>query len=413
VKRKKLYFEYGIFLLSLILLQGLVGCGKATTISISTSTPTITPTPAKTTMPVPTLTPTYVVIKRAQVLDYITSLSLASDFRGAISGQNAYHGDEITDDSYQRGYRTMIEALHDKTGEWPGIIGVDYEWARSFTPAQLSDANEVLINYAHNGGIVMVTFTPQNPWVNDETDLVNNPGSGDGPSSTTSKLPPGASLDDLLNSEKTVYASWKRKLDRIAAALLELKKAGVVVLFRPMQEMNGVWFWWGIDSHRTDPGPYIRVFRAMRDYFTKDKCLDNLIWIYSPTSTYGNETVTNYVFRAVDWAYPGDNYVDIIAGTNYADDMSISDYGTYVKMGKPLGIAEYGPNSEGPYLKNGTWDLSRIIERIKNDYPRIAFWVCWHSYPWSNWSMVSNLNADILLADPFVINRDDLPWNIR
>jgi mannan endo-1,4-beta-mannosidase len=413
VKRKKLYFEYGIFLLSLILLQGLVGCGKATTISISTSTPTITPTPAKTTMPVPTLTPTYVVIKRAQVLDYITSLSLASDFRGAISGQNAYHGDEITDDSYQRGYRTMIEALHDKTGEWPGIIGVDYEWARSFTPAQLSDANEVLINYAHNGGIVMVTFTPQNPWVNDETDLVNNPGSGDGPSSTTSKLPPGASLDDLLNSEKTVYASWKRKLDRIAAALLELKKAGVVVLFRPMQEMNGVWFWWGIDSHRTDPGPYIRVFRAMRDYFTKDKCLDNLIWVYSPTSTYGNETVTNYVFRAVDWAYPGDNYVDIIAGTNYADDMSISDYGTYVKMGKPLGIAEYGPNSEGPYLKNGTWDLSRIIERIKNDYPRIAFWVCWHSYPWSNWSMVSNLNADILLADPFVINRDDLPWNIR
>ena len=118
----------------------------------------------------------------------------------------------------------MIEALHDKTGEWPGIIGVDYEWARSFTPAQLSNANEVLINYAHNGGIVMVTFTPQNPWVNDETDLVNNPGSGDGPSSTTSKLPPGASLDDLLNPEKPVYASWKRKLDRIAGALLELKK---------------------------------------------------------------------------------------------------------------------------------------------------------------------------------------------
>jgi mannan endo-1,4-beta-mannosidase len=413
VKRKKQYFEYGILLLSLLLLQGLVGCSKTTTVPMPTSTSTETPTLAKTTTPLPTLTPTHVVVERAQVLDFIASLSLASKFRGAISGQNAYHGDEITDDAYLRGYRTMIEALHDKTGEWPGIIGVDYEWARAFTPAQLSDANEVLINYAQNGGMVMVTFTPQNPWVNDESDLVNNPGSGDGPSSTTSKLPPGARLDDLLDPGKTVSASWKRKLDRIAAALLELKKAGVVVLFRPMQEMNGVWFWWGIDSHRTDPGPYIRVFRAMRDYFTKDKGLDNLIWVYSPTSTYGNETVTNYVFRAVDWAYPGDNYVDIIAGTNYADDMSISDYGTYVKMGKPLGIAEYGPNSEGPYFKNGTWDLSRIIERIKNEYPRIAFWVCWHSYPGSSWSMISNLNADILLADPFVINRDTLPWNIR
>lgn len=364
-------------------------------------------------MPIPTLTPTHIVVRRAQVVDFITSLSIASDFRGAISGQNAYHGDEITDDSYQRGYRTMIEALHDKTGEWPGIIGLDYEWARSFTPAQLSKANEILINYAHNGGIVMVTFTPQNPWVNDETDIVTNPGSGTGPSGTISSLPPDASLDDLLLPEKPVYASWKRKLDRIAGALLELKNAGVVVLFRPMQEMNGVWFWWGISSHRTDPEPYIRVYRAMHDYFTKDKGLDNLIWVYSPTSTYGNETVTNYVFRAVDWAYPGDNYVDIIAGTNYADDMSISDYGAYIKMGKPLGIAEYGPNSEGPYLKSGTWDLSRIIERIKNDYPRIAFWVCWHSYPWSSWSMVSNLNADILLADPFVINRDDLPWNTK
>jgi mannan endo-1,4-beta-mannosidase len=413
VKRKKPYFEYDILLLSLLLLQGLVGCGKATTIPMSTTTPTETPTLSKPTMPLPTLTPTFVVVQRTQVLDFISSLSLASEFRGAISGQNAYHGDEITDDSYQRGYRTMIEALYDKTGEWPGIIGVDYEWARSFTSSQLSDTNEVLINYAHNGGIVMVTFTPQNPWVNDETDIVNNPGSGDGPSSTTSKLPPGVSLDDLLNPEKTVYASWKRKVDRIAAALLELKKAGVVVLFRPMQEMNGVWFWWGIDSHRTDPGPYIRVFRAMHDYFTNDKGLDNLIWVYSPTSTYGNETVTNYVFRAVDWAYPGDNYVDIIAGTNYSDDMSISDYGTYVKMGKPLGIAEYGPNSDGPYFKSGTWDLSRIIELIQNDYPRIAFWVCWHSYPGSSWSMVSNLNADILLANSFVINRDDLPWNIR
>jgi|WetSurMetagenome_2_1015567.scaffolds.fasta_scaffold157427_1 mannan endo-1,4-beta-mannosidase len=411
MKRENLINNATIFLFSALLLQGLVGCGQATTVPTPTSTQTETPTLAKTTTPSQTLTQTHVVVRRAQVLDFITSLSLASEFHGAISGQNAYHGDEITDDAYLRGYRTMIEALHDKTGEWPSIIGVDYEWARAFTPAQLSDANEVLINYSHSGGIVMVTFTPQNPWLNDETDLVNNPGSGDGPSSTTSKMPSGASLDDLLNPEKTVYASWMRKLDRIAAALLELKKARVVVLFRPMQEMNGVWFWWGIDSHRTDPEPYIRVYRAMRDYFEKDKGLDNLIWVYSPTSTYGNETVTNYVFRAVDWAYPGDNYVDIIAGTNYADDMSISDYGTYVKMGKPLGIAEYGPNSDGPFFKNGTWDLTRIIERLKNDYPRIAFWVCWHSYPGSSWSMVSNLNADILLADPFVINRDDLPWN--
>jgi mannan endo-1,4-beta-mannosidase len=416
MKKKNVFFEAGILLLSLLLLPGLVGCGvnsdiKATT--TPTSPPPITATPTKTTMPTPTPTPTYLVIQRAQVLDFITSLSTAPVFRGAISGQNSGHGDEITDDAYYRGYRTMIEALYQKTGEWPGIIGDDFEWSRSFTPAQLSDANDVLISYARAGGIVMVTLTPLNPWFNDETDLTTNPGSWEGPESALSGLPSGESLDDLLNPGKPVHAAWMRKLDRIAGALQELRDTGVVVLFRPMQEMNCSWYWWGISSHPSDPGPFIRVYRAMHDYFTNEKSLDNLIWVYSPSSTYGNNTRTSSVFRAVDWTYPGDDYVDIIAGTNYADDMSISDYAAYLEMGKPLGMAEFGPDTDGPFAKSGTWDTSRIIERIKNDYPRIAFWVTWHSYPEQSWSMVSNLNADILLADPFVINRDDLPWNTR
>ena len=413
MKRKTIFFRVGILLFALMLLATLMGCGAITGPIASpplspTPIPTIIPTPTMTPMPIPKPTPTVFVIRRAQVLDYITSLSTAPIFRGAISGQNAGHGDEITDDSYYRGYSTMIEALHDKTGEWPGIIGDDYEWSRSFTPDQLSNANDVLINYARAGGIVMITLTPQNPWFNDETDLASNPGSDTGPSSALSGLPPGASLDDLLNPEKPVHAAWMRKLDRIAGALQELRDAGVVVLFRPMQEMNASWYWWGISSHPSDPEPFIRVYRAMHDYFSNEKGLDNLIWIYSPTSTYGNNTRTSSMFRAVDWTYPGDDYVDIIAGTNYADDMSISDYAVYVTMGKPLGIAEYGPVD-----LSGNWDTSRIIKRIKNDYPRIAFWVCWHSYPESSWSLVSNLNADILLADPYVINRDDLPWNIK
>lgn len=408
MKRKNDFLRTGILSLSLLLLPILVGCGSNSDIKATT-----TPPPTTTSMPTPTPTPTYLEFQRDLVLDFITTLSTAPVFSGAISGQNSFHGDEITDDSYLRGYHTMIEALHEKTGEWPGIIGLDYEWARSFTPDQLSQANDVLIDYAREGGIVMVTFTPQNPWFNDETDLAANPGSPMGPSSTLSSLPPGASLDDLLLPEKPVHAAWMRKLDRIAGALQELQNAGVVVLFRPMQEMNGSWFWWGISSHPSDPESYVRVYRAMYDYFTNEKGLDNLIWVYSPASTYGNDTRTSSVFRSVDWAYPGNSYVDIVAGTNYADDMSISDYAAYLEMGKPLGMAEFGPVTDGPFAKSGTWDTSRIIERIKNDYPHIAFWVSWHSYPGESWSLVSNLNVDILLADPFVINRDDLPWNTK
>jgi mannan endo-1,4-beta-mannosidase len=352
-----------------------------------------------------------VTVKRAEVLKFIASLSGAKTFRGAISGQNCFHGDEIADDSYQRGYRTMIEALHEKTGKWPGILGLDYEWARCFTSAQLTKANAFLIDYARAGGIIAVTFTPQNPWYNDESDLKSNPGSPTGPSGTVESIPSGASLNDLLDPSKPVSAAWNRKLNRIAGALKELCDAGAIVLFRPMQEMNGNWFWWGIASHLSNPAPYVRVFRSLYDFFTREKGLNNLIWVYSPVSTYGNDTRSSSVFRPVDWAYPGDGFVDIVAGTNYADDMSIADYAVYARMGKPLGIAEYGPVTNGPFAKNGTWDTSRIIERIRTDYPMIAFWVCWHSYKGENWSIVSNLNASTLMNSPFVIDRDDLKWS--
>jgi len=386
----------------------MAGCMPATAPAPAiTPTPTMTPvsTPTPTTAP----TPTAFIVQRAQVLDYIASLSNAPSFRGAISGQNAGHGDEITDDSYYRGYRTMIEALYKKTGKWPGIIGDDYEWSRSFTPTQLSAANQVLINYARSGGIVMITLTPLNPWFNDESDIAAKPGSWQGPESALSSPPAGASLDDLLNPDKPVHAAWMRKLDRIAGALQELRDAGVVVLFRPMQEMNANWYWWGISSHPSDPGPYIRVYRAMHDYFTKEKGLNNLLWVYSPSSTHGNNTRTSSMFRAVDWDYPGGDYVDVIAGTNYEDDMSIADYDIYVNMGKPLGIAEYEPENYG----TGNWDTSLLIKRIQNDYPRIAFFLCWHGYSGKSGALVDNLNADILLKDPSVINRDSLPWNVH
>jgi hypothetical protein len=123
------YFEMSILSMSLVI----SGCGPTLTptptppISIPltatpATTPTVTPTPAKTTMPIPTPTPTVFVIRRAQVLDFITSLSNSTTFRGTISGQNCGHGDEITDDAWYQGYHNMIEVLHDKTGEWPGII---------------------------------------------------------------------------------------------------------------------------------------------------------------------------------------------------------------------------------------------------------------------------------------------------
>jgi mannan endo-1,4-beta-mannosidase len=344
--------------------------------------------------------------RKAEVLTYITNLS-NGPFTGAISGQNCFHGPEIV-----WGYPQLVQQLQVKTGEWVGILGVDYEFAKLFRPDELSQTNRILIEYAREGGLIAVTFTPLNPWVNDESDLAADPGNWEGPEG--SQNPAGiaqvTSLNDLIDPAKPVNAAWMRKLDRIAAALTELQDAGVVVLFRPMQEMNGNWFWWGMKSHPYDPAPYANVYRHMRDYFTETKNLKNLIWVYSPNSSFG-ETNSSAWNRTVDWAYPGDAYVDVVAGTNYADNMIIPDYAKYVAMKKPLGIGEFGPTIGGPAATNGTWDTSQIIVTIKEKYPRIAFWVNWHSYPKQSWSLIANKNFDVLMKDPSVINRGDFTWS--
>lgn len=353
--------------------------------------------------------------KRVAVLKYITNLSTnnATDFKGAISGQNCYHGDQITDSYYFQGYKSLVEGLYTATGEWVGIIGVDYESWQVFTPDQLSKTNDVLIHYAKNGGLVTINLSPQNPWGNDESDIINKPGTWNSPvTGTQTRIPAGASLYDLIDSSKPVNKVWMRKLDRIAAALQELRDAGVIVLFRPMQEPNGGWFWWGMTSHPNDPKPYVKIYQHMYYYFTNIKRLNNLLWVYSPNSSMG-QTNSSTWNRTVDWAYPGANYVDIIAGTTYNDTIRLEDYKTYASMGKPLGIAELGPtlNGNDPNRAelHGTWDTHSIITAIKKKYPKIAYWVCWHSYPKQCWSIISNKNPGALMNDPYVINRDNLP----
>ncbi len=352
------------------------------------------------------ITPAEMEARRTEVLTYITALS-NGPFTGVISGQNCFHGTEI-----MAGYKNLVDKLHTETGKWVGILGVDYEFLKIFSPTELTLTNVVLINYAQAGGLVMVTLTPLNPWVNDESDLSANPGSWDGPAGPQNEagIAQVASLNDLIDPAKPVNAAWMRKLDRIAAALQELRDAGVVVFFRPMQEMNGNWFWWGMESHPGDPSPYVNVYRQMHDYFTNVKHLDNLIWVYSPNSSFGENNSSSWN-RKVNWAYPGDSYVDIVAGTNYADNMIISDYSTYVAMKKPLGMAEFGPTIGGPAATQGTWDTSQIVVKIKTSYPRIAFWVNWHSYPQEFWSLITNKNYNVLLNDPSVINRDNFTWS--
>ena len=346
------------------------------------------------------------------VMAYLAALSNGT-IPGVLAGQNTGHGDQILNATGTVGYAPLIDELELQTGEAPAVVGLDYEYEQIYTPAQLSNANQKLIEHWQAGGLITINWSPNNPWWNDESDLANNPGGGDltrtyGGDMTQVKL------GDLINSTSSIHAVWRTKLDRIAAALKELQDAGVVVLWRPMQEMNGSWFWWGISTQSTNCSGYTNLWKDMYTYFTQVKGLHNLLWVYSPNRGPEN-TNESYGIASVDWCYPGADYVDVVAGTRYDDSLSIADYNKYKSFDKPLGMAELGPTLGGAAATAGSFD-TRNYTKVLANYPAVSYWVNWHD--WNNGNgtrehqaLVGNQHTSELLQDAAVITRSEVNLN--
>ena len=299
------------------------------------------------------------------VLEYFCSLSGKTDNR-VVSGQ-------FTDCGNASNLKIM-ERIHESTGQWPALLGADYaDFRRGSITTKVPNA--AAIEYWRQGGLVSIMVHMYNP--------ANPKGGG--------LRDKGVDIADVLKEGTDTHKRWMEQLDLIADGLLELKAAGVVVLWRPFHEMNGGWFWWGSQK----PESFIAVWRQMFDYFSTTKGLDNLLWVYGPN--HGDKTAAYYA---------GDDYVDMIgldAYTDFIDPEHIRGYGEIVALNKPFGFSEYGPHaSSNP---PGNYDYRKFIGGIKKNFPRTCYFMCWNA----KWSMASNQFVKEMLSDPAVANRDELP----
>lgn len=300
------------------------------------------------------------------ILNYFQELSDQTGGRRIVSGQFSDFGGGAN--------LQIMERIHEKTGHWPGLIGVDYA---DFGRGSLTykTPNRVAIDYWRQGGLVTVMahlYDPANPKGGGLRDK-------------------GVDITDLLKDGTDTHRRWMEELDLIADGLKQLKDAGVVVLWRPFHEMNGDWFWWGAQK----PGAFIAVWRQMFDYFTKTKGLDNLLWVYGPN--HGRNTVTYYA---------GDHYVDIVGldtYTDFIDRQHIKGYEEVAALPKPFGFTEFGPH--GSRNPPGDYDYRRFIDGVEKAFPRTRFFMCWNA----RWSLATNEHTRELLDNPLLVNREDLP----
>ncbi|HYW81332.1 MAG TPA: glycosyl hydrolase [Thermoguttaceae bacterium] len=97
-------------------------------------------------------------------------------------------------------------------------------------------------------------------------------------------------------------------LKRHADYLQQLADARVPVLWRPLHEIEGGWFWW---SDTQTPENTAALWRMMYDYLVRERKLHNLIWVYSSALKAGDHGKDIEAIEYRKRFYPGDEYVDI------------------------------------------------------------------------------------------------------
>jgi len=202
------------------------------------------------------------------------------------------------DDNYGRPSSEVAYVLA-TTGKEPAIASMDlYDYSSSPVAAYgtPSGTTERYLTWSKSGngrGITSLIWHWRAP-----TDL-NNPNDPSGAFYTKNTSFNFAAA--LADTAGTRYHLLLKDIDLIAAQLKKFQAAGVPVLWRPLHETPGTFFWWGNQG----PTAFKQLWQLLYTRLTVRHQLHNLIWVYS----------INDVPNA-DW-YPGDAYVDVASADVY------------------------------------------------------------------------------------------------
>jgi len=331
------------------------------------------------------------------ILNYISGLSSQSSNK-VLSGQWMHH--RGLPETPQTEFDTSITSIYNQTSKWVGIIGTDYMRELVWPNYQITNhasVNQPLIDYFKQGGLVSIMVSLKNPWNGGNSNNLNN----------------AANLLDIITPGHPANTQFVKDLDSIALGIQQLQDSGVTVIFRPLHENNGGWFWWGYKPTHP-PTDFINVWQYIFNYFTITKQLHNMLWMFSPSIK-----ETGNSFQDELYYYPGNNYVDIIGVDEYNDtlDISATGYSALLATGKPLGYGEYGPRKATVTNNPFVYDYTVLINQIKTKYPVFSFFLAWNHFStnsgntWVYYSLSTQSNTDSLLNDSWVITRDEIDYS--
>lgn len=183
------------------------------------------------------------------------------------------------------------ERIYKASGKYPKVNVFDFQ---HFDQPWINYRTPTAKQWHQSGGIVSFMWhihMPTNAFVEQKSDWEGFYIHGEKPCHI---LPSRCATEETLENR-----IFQQKLEGVAQLLLYYQSQGIPIIWRPLHEASGRWFWWGAE----DGAAYKQLYRYMFDYFCQAG-VHNLIWVW--TSETGDD----------DW-YPGDEYVDIVARDGY------------------------------------------------------------------------------------------------
>ncbi len=237
------------------------------------------------------------------------------------------------------------DAIFEQTGKYPAIRFSDFMNVTSDKSHE--EEFSLAKKYNEDGGIIGYVWHWTDP--NEHKSFYSKDTKFDIKKAVTTEDIAKSSTDEikkLYDNKKISEECYKIILDIDTASeqLKKYKDADITVLWRPLHEASGGWFWWG-----TDKDSYIWLWKLMYTRMTQYHNLDNLIWIWNGESP--------------DW-YVGDEYCDILS----ADIYNEGDFSVHINSlkslhaisgSKPCILSECGvsPDVKNLVRDNALWGI--------------------------------------------------------
>jgi mannan endo-1,4-beta-mannosidase len=259
--------------------------------------------------------------------------------KGILTGQHNFPNERNAD----------FEAIYKITGKYPAIWGTDF----GFTNLEDKDAvthRDLLIEEAKRqhaaGSIIYFCWHMLRP----TEDEPGQPGASWG-GSVQAKLTDEQWLE-LITSDSPLHQRWEKYMDTAAVYLKQLQDAHIPVLWRPMHENNGNFFWWG---GRTGQYGTAQLYREVYNRMVNVHHLNNLVWVWNQNGPAAGGEFYGF--------YPGPQYADVVSYDNYSslDDRFYQEILT-IANGKPIGFGEVG---------------SPPTPEVLYSQPKMAFYMTW------------------------------------